>query len=43
MEAVNFPAEFQETAAGYSNFPSNAEFVNYEENVIPLPPPEYWD
>ena len=27
MEAVNIPAEFTETAAGSSDFPSNAEFM----------------
>ena len=30
MEAVNFPTEFLETAAGSSDFPSNAEFAKDE-------------
>ena len=34
MEAFNIPAKFMETAAGSSDFPSNAEFVK-DEAVIP--------
>ena len=34
MEVVNFPAEFLETAAVSSDFPSNAEFVKDGEKAI---------